>query len=140
MRKEDKTSMQAPIPSGTSPDAVIAVLHDHEFLIKLGSAIESHKLTSGDASSKASYSVVDKKPIGRVTFEFDVTNDSEGCTTETTGHPPVGILKIYTKYAVVGGNLVADTRIDASRMMVGTVKSNVSSIPCMIGARCRTGD
>jgi len=132
MRKEEKVSAQAPIPSGTSPDAVIAVLHDHEFVVKLTSTIESYKFTSGDASSKASYSVVDKKPIGKVTFELEITNDSDGCTTETTAHPPVGLLKTYTKYAVIGGNLVADTRIDASRVMVGTVKSTVSLYPLLV--------
>jgi hypothetical protein len=53
--------------NGVAPEIVIAALHNHELMIKtLCPSLISYAFDSGDASSTATYSVTDKKPIGQV--------------------------------------------------------------------------
>lgn len=78
----------------------------------------------------AKYSVTDRKPIGKTTYELTITNQNDGVDTEVTAHPPIGVLKIWSKFRLVGGQggeqvLKEDVRIEASRLMVGTVKGNI---------------
>lgn len=130
MRKEDKTSVTTPIPTNTSRESVIACLHNHEALIKLSPQLEDFKLTSGDAHTAAQYSVTDRKPIGRTTYELVITNNNDGCDTDTSAHPPLGLLKIWSKWRVVEAGkewvLREDIRLEANRAIVGKVKSSVA--------------
>ena len=62
------TSVETDIPASLAAEKVVAALHSHELMIKtLCPALVSYELQSGDAQSKATYSVTDKKPmIGQV--------------------------------------------------------------------------
>jgi len=131
MRKEDKTSIVTPIPSGISHQAVIACLHDHDLLVNLPSTVRGSKLIKGDPQGNAEYSVTDKKPVGSgdTTYELQITNQSEGSDTEISAHPPLGLMKIWSTWRVVqeGGSWVLreDVRIEANRAMIGMVKGNI---------------
>ncbi|KAB8339010.1 hypothetical protein FH972_021949 [Carpinus fangiana] len=77
----------------------------------------------------AKYSVVDRKPIGKTTYELAITNRNDGADTEVTAHPPLGVLKIWSKWRVTAHNgdwiLTEDLRIEANRAMISMVKGNI---------------
>lgn len=129
MRNEQKTTITTPIPSSTPVSSVINVLHNHEFIIKL-SPIEDHRLVSGSPNDQATYSVTDRKPIvGKTTFEYTITNQSDGIDTKVIANPPPGKLIIAARWRIVqegGQNVIKeDVTIEGSRMMTGTVKGTV---------------
>ena len=130
MRKEDKTSISTPIPASVPRESLINALHDHETLIKLDKSVEGYQLTNGNAEMSAEYAVTAKKPIGKTIYEYQITNHNDGCDTDTSAHPPPGLLKIWSKFRVVQGkegwSLQEDVRLEGSRLIVGKVKSNVS--------------
>jgi hypothetical protein len=53
--------------NGVDASVVITALHNHDLMIKtLCPALVSYAFESGDKDSSATYTVTDKKPIGRV--------------------------------------------------------------------------
>lgn len=130
MRKEDKATITTPIPATTTRESVLACLHDHALLIKLSPQVEDFKLTNGNAQMSAEYSVTDRKPIGKTTYELKISNNNEGCDTDTSAHPPLGLLKIWSRWRVMQGEkgwtLSEDIRLEANRAIVGKVRSSLA--------------
>ncbi|KAF2996218.1 hypothetical protein E8E13_002455 [Curvularia kusanoi] len=113
---------------GATPVAtVIAALHNHELMIKtLCPALVSYAFESGDASTSATYSVTDKKPIGQqTTYKLTLTNVPDGVDSMVNAKPPVGTLTIAGKWRVTGGKLTEDVVIDGNFMMKKVAKGNV---------------
>lgn len=130
MRKEDTTCITTRLPSTTARESVIACLHNHEALIKLSPQVSDYHLTSGDTRTSAHYSVTDRKPIGKTTYEMAITNIDSGVDTDTSAHPPLGLLKIWSKWRVFpdgkGWALQEDVRLEANRAIVGKVMSSIA--------------
>ena len=63
------STITTPIPSTVNASTLISTLHNHDIMIKaLCPGLISYDLVSGDASTEATYSVTDKKPMGQVRF------------------------------------------------------------------------
>ena len=128
MRNEQKTTITTPIPSGTSDSAILSTLHNHEAMINVMPAIEEQHKVSGDASSSATYSITDRKPlpVGRQTWDYTITNQPDGVDTIVNASPPLGKLIITTKWRLVDGALKNDVVVQGNRVMTGGVKDSVN--------------
>ncbi|KAK9777727.1 hypothetical protein AB5N19_04439 [Seiridium cardinale] len=123
-----ETSISTPIPAGTSTEAVIAALHDHDRYIKSACPqLISYKLVSGTAELNAPcvYEVVDKKPIGQTTYPLTLTNREDGIDTFIDGKAPTGAIRLESKWRVVGDKLEEKVKIDSNLLMNKLIKSGV---------------
>jgi hypothetical protein len=121
-------TISTPLPNDISPDAIIALLHDHETYIKLTCPqLISHKLESGDASASEPcvYHVVDRKPIGETTYTLTLTNTPEGIDSLVNAKPPFGTLIITTKWRIADGTLTETMDIEANMIMKKMIKGNL---------------
>ena len=129
MRKTEETTITTPLTPTTPLPTLLALLHDHDFLIHVSPSVISFTLTTGSATSTATYSVTDKKPIGRTTYELTITPCGDGVDTLVLAHPPPGLLRIESRWRVVGegegARLVEDVRVEANRIMAGKVRENI---------------
>ncbi|KAF1991672.1 hypothetical protein K402DRAFT_389063 [Aulographum hederae CBS 113979] len=115
------------LPASTTPEAVIAVLHDHEQMIKcLSPQYIDSKLDEGDPATKATYSVTDKKPIGTTTYKLTLTNHADGVDTLVNAKPPVGTLTISGKWRVVDGTLKEEAEIDGNMLTKKMATGNLN--------------
>lgn len=107
------------IPSNVSKDRLLSTLHNHSFMIRaVAPKSRGHKLISGDPSSKAVYSVTDKKPIGEVTFSFTLTNVPDGIDSRVDSKTPFGKLVAAGKWRVGDdGVLREDLYVTANAFM-----------------------
>lgn len=113
------TTISTPLPSGIDPQAIIAVLHDHETMIRaLAPGFKDYKLISGDAagSGPCVYSVTAPTPVGTSTYPLTITNVSDGVDTLVQPKPPVGKLEIKGTWRVASGRLIEDVDIDGNFM------------------------
>lgn len=118
-------TVSTPIPAGVSEDKVIAVLHNHDAIIKaICPQLISYQLESGDPHGTAVYQVTDKKPIGQTTWKLTITNHSDGVDTLVNAKPPVGTLVISCKWRVANGQLKEDADIDANMLLKKMVRGS----------------
>lgn len=123
-----ETSISTTIPSGTSVEAVISVLHNHDQYIKTACPqLISYKQVSGTPSlnSPCVYEVTDKKPIGQTTYPMTLTNREDGIDAFIDGKAPTGAIRIESKWRIVGDKLEETVKIDSNMLMNKMIKSNV---------------
>lgn len=82
-------------------------------------------MIDGDPSTKATYEVTDKKPIGETTYKLTLTNVPEGIDTHVDGKMPMGAMKLSGKWRIVDGALKEEVEIDANMVVKKLVKGNV---------------
>jgi len=119
-------SVEKPLNSA-SPQAVIAALHNHDLFIKaLCPDLISYELSSGDPSSgPTTYSVTDKKPVGKVTWKLTLTNKPDGIDSKVDAKPPMGAMLIDSQWRVVDGVLREDANIEGNMLTKKMARGNV---------------
>lgn len=123
-----ETHISTEIPAGTSAQAVIAVLHDHDQYIKTACPqLISYKLISGTPALGAPcvYEVTDKKPIGQTTYPLTLTNREDGIDALVEAKAPTGAIRLESTWRVASGKLEESVRIDSNFMMNKMIKGNV---------------
>ncbi|KAF7526843.1 hypothetical protein G7054_g10645 [Neopestalotiopsis clavispora] len=123
-----ETSISTSIPAGTSPQAVIAVLHDHDQYIKTACPQHiSYKLISGTPAlnEPCVYEVTDKKPIGQTTYPLTLTNREDGIDAFIDAKAPTGAIRLESKWRVAGDKLEENVKIDSNMLMNKMIKGNV---------------
>jgi len=120
------TTVSTPLPAGLSPETVLKTLHNHDLYIKATCPqLISYKLIEGDAATKATYEVTDKKPIGEATYKLTLTNVDDGIDTLVDARMPLGSMKVSGKWRVADGALKEEVEIDANIAVKKLVKGNI---------------
>jgi hypothetical protein len=122
------TSVSTPLPTNCTPEAAIAVIHNHELYIKATCpSLISHSRLSGSPNigEPCVYDVTDKKPIGQTKFKLILTNVADGIDTLVNANLPVGELTISGKWRVADGVLREDVVIKANMLVRMMAKGNV---------------
>lgn len=123
-----ETSISTSIPAGTSAEAVIAVLHDHDQYIRTACPqLISYRLVSGtpELNRVCMYEVTDKKPIGQTTYPLTLNNHEDGIDAFIDGKAPTGAIRLESKWRVIGDKLEESVKIDSNMLMNKLIKGNV---------------
>ncbi|KAI5924113.1 hypothetical protein F4810DRAFT_719368 [Camillea tinctor] len=130
-----ETTISTPLPPGTSPQAVIFVLHNHELYIRTTcpQLISYELISPGPAATPppslnhaAVYSVTDKRPIGQTTYTLTLTRVADGVDAVVDGRAPGGgALAITSRWRVRAAVLEEQVEIESNLLMKKMVKGNV---------------
>ena len=133
-----------PLPAGTTFSEAVEKLHDHDMLMRLDPEFASYETLESEAATPNTkrYKVTDHLQTllwdTTVTFESQMTNTETGI--QWVIKAPLGLLQ-RTSWRVVKSDevdgkensgesewcLVEDVEINASRLLLGTVKSKCES-------------
>jgi len=116
------------LPAGLSPQALIAVLHNHDAYIKATCPqLISQELVSGDPKSQEPcvYTVTDVKPIGKSTYNLTLINQPDGIDSLADAKAPIGAAKISGKWRVQDGKLTEDVNIEGNMIVRKFISTNV---------------
>lgn len=123
------TSISTPLPATSTPESVIAALHNHDAFIKITTpALISYSKTSNEEPAldvPIAYSVTDKKPMGQTTYTLTLTSRAIGIDTHVLAKPPVGTLVIKGEWRVADGALKEDVEVETNFAMKRMVKGNI---------------
>ncbi|KAH8668500.1 hypothetical protein BX600DRAFT_460139 [Xylariales sp. PMI_506] len=123
-----ETSITTPI-TGTSPEAVISTLHNHDTFIRLTSVqLLSYRPVSGAATlgTAAVYEVQDRRPFGDVTVTLTLTSVPNGLDALNVAKPPTGgTVTVKSEWRVVGDRLEEHVAIDAGLLIKKNIKSGI---------------
>ncbi|KAI1308893.1 hypothetical protein F5Y03DRAFT_393260 [Xylaria venustula] len=124
----NETVIKTPLPAGTTEQAVINSLHNHELYIKTTCPqLISQKHVSGTPGldQPCVYEVTDKRPIGQTTFQMTLTNVAEGVDAVIEGKAPTGSMTITSKWRARGGALEETVNIDSNIVTQKFIQGNV---------------
>ncbi|KAI1505647.1 hypothetical protein F5X99DRAFT_404681 [Biscogniauxia marginata] len=123
-----ETTISTPLPAGTTPQAVISALHNHEVYIRTTCPqLISYSHVSGapEVGQPCEYEVTDKRPIGQTTYKLTLTNQSDGIDAVIDGKAPTGAMLIRSQWRVRGDSLEEAVEIDSNMLMNKMIKGNV---------------
>jgi hypothetical protein len=126
--------ISTPIPNGLSPEALIAILHNHPFYLKVTNPdLTSFNMSSGPSPPTIGvpcvYAVTSKSPQGEHTVDQELVNHPEGADTRVTIKLPVGgMMTIQAKWRVNGGVLKEEVELEAGYLMRKMAKRPIEKI------------
>ncbi|KAL9620297.1 MAG: hypothetical protein Q9160_005196 [Pyrenula sp. 1 TL-2023] len=145
-----KLSHRFPLPpTGSFPSAAVAILHDHDWAIRLDPELDTYTLATnniekGEMLRTKTYNVVDHmggipKSIhdAKVNMEIQITDVDEG--VDFLIHAPMGVVQRaqwrVTDDAEKPGEwqLVAETEITCSRLLMGIIKGKADADAPLMG-------
>ncbi|KAI1352086.1 hypothetical protein F5Y01DRAFT_99017 [Xylaria sp. FL0043] len=124
----NETVITTPLPAGTSEQAVVNSLHNHDLYIKTTCPqLISQKHVSGTPGldQPCVYEITDKRPVGQTTFTMTLTNVAEGVDAVIEGKAPTGAMTITSKWRARAGNLEETVDIDSNIVTKKFIKGNV---------------
>lgn len=123
------TTISTPLPTSSTPESVIAAMHNHEAFIRITTpALITYTRTSTEEPAldiPTTYSVTDKKPMGQTTYTLTLTNRINGIDTNVLAKPPIGTLTIKGEWRVADGVIKEEVEVDTNFAMKRMVKGNI---------------
>jgi hypothetical protein len=113
-------------PAGVSHQQIVAHLHDHDTYIRATCPeLVSYEKISGEAGLDlpVSYSVTDKKPIGKTTYSLIITNRVDGIETKVNAKAPIGSMIVESKWVATPTELIERIWVDGNMIVKKMVKT-----------------